>query len=112
MYQNTIRRPTANRNPNFHVRCSDIAFDERVAFIESVCATLIESRFGPGRGSLLVTLSGRPELEPAAFFDLMDNELVPFYALLPPRTRGVSGERGGVSKGQRKGTFADQAERE
>ena len=49
MYKNRISRTTPNRHPQFFIRRSEIAFDERVAYVESVCATLVESRFGPGR---------------------------------------------------------------
>jgi len=96
MYQNSIRRTSTNIRPNSHpqffIRRSEIAFDERVAFIESVCATLIESRFGPGRVSpVVINLSDRPELEPAVFFDLCDAEpdgLVPCYAISPLGRKG------------------------
>ena len=89
MCQNSIRRPAVNRNPNFFVRRSDIVYDERVAFIESVCSTLIESRYGPGRVSqMVVKLSDRPELEPAVFYDLSDGAMVPCYALSPVGRNG------------------------
>ena len=89
MYQNRIRRTTPKRTPNnqpqFFIRRSDIAFDERVKYVESVCAMLIESRFGPGRvDPVIINLSDRPELEPAVFYDLCDNgEMVPCYSMSP-----------------------------
>ena len=102
MYKNRISRMTLNRNPNsqpqFFICLSDIAFDDRVAYVESVCATLVESvcatlvesRFGPGSifeaSPVVINLSDRPELEPAHLYDLCDdgpNGLVPGYAHSP-----------------------------
>lgn len=58
--------------------------DERAEYVKSVCDVLIESRFGPGRPSqLVVQLSDRPELEPAVFYDLLDDEMVPCYEIFP-----------------------------
>jgi hypothetical protein len=89
MHQDRLRQKSVNRDPQSFVRQAVIAYDERIAFIESVCATLIESRFGPGRTSqLIVNLSDRPELEKAVFFDLSDNEKVPCYALSPLGRQG------------------------
>ena len=74
----------AKTNPKFSVRLSGIVYDARVAYVESVCAALIDSRFGPGRSSQLgVKLSDRPENEPAVFYDLIDDAMVPSYALPP-----------------------------
>ena len=74
MYQNCNCRTNPNTHPQFFIPRSDIAFDTRVAYIESVCATLVESRFGPGRTSpVVINLSDRPELEPTVFFDLLDD---------------------------------------
>ena len=92
MYQDRIRCTTPNRHPPFFIRHSDIAFDKRIAYIESVCATLIESRFGPGRvDPVIIDFSDRPELEPAVFYDLCDaepNGLVPCYSLSPQGRAG------------------------
>ena len=78
MYQNHIRRTTPkitpNSHPQFFIRCSEFAFDPRVAYVESVCASLAESRFGPGRVlPVTVNWSDRLELEPTVFFDLLDD---------------------------------------
>ena len=78
MYQNHIRRTTPkitpNSHPQFFIRRSEIAFDPRVAYVESVCASLAESRFGPGRVlPVTVNWSDRLELEPTVFFDLLDD---------------------------------------
>ena len=79
MYQNRIHRPSANRNPQFFIRNADIAYDERIAFVDRVCAVLVESRFGPGFVYERMAAPGdRPELEPAAVFcDLPVGELMP-----------------------------------
>ena len=85
MYKNRISRNNKNSHPKFFIRRSDIAFDERVAYVESVCASLVESRFGPGRvDPCIINLSERPKLDPAVFYDLCDDgEAVPCYALSP-----------------------------
>ena len=71
------------------IRLPAIALDEKAAFVESTCATLIESRFGPGRAyKLIVRLSDRPELERAVFYDLSDGETVPCYAISPVGRNG------------------------
>ena len=89
MYQNRIHRTPVNRHPQFFIRRSEIVFDDRIAYVESVCATLVESRFGPGVSPVILSLSDRPELEPAVFYDLSDDEpngLTPCYALSPLST--------------------------
>ena len=74
MYQNCNCRTNPNSHPQFFIRRSDIAFDPRVAYVESVCASLAESRFGPGRVlPVTVNWSDRLENEPAVFFDLLDD---------------------------------------
>ena len=78
MYQNHIRRTTTkitpNTHPQFFIRRSEFAFDPRVAYVESVCASLVESRFGPGRVlPVTVNWSDRLELESAVFSDLLDD---------------------------------------
>ncbi len=89
MYQERIRRTTPKHTPNSHpqffIRRYERVFGPEAEYVESVCATLIESRFGMGRlMPVIVVLSDRPELEPAAFFDLSDNnEMTPCYALSP-----------------------------
>ncbi|MFN0278260.1 MAG: hypothetical protein ACKVRN_06620 [Pyrinomonadaceae bacterium] len=85
MNQNRIRRTTPKSHPQFFIRRSEIAFDERVRYVESVCQVLIESRFGPGRvDPVIIDLSDRPELEEAVFYDLSeDGEMIPCYALSP-----------------------------
>ncbi len=83
MYQKHICRPTIDQQLKYYVHKAEITYDERVAYIDSVCAVLIESRFGPGHPVQFVKLSNRPEPGGAAFFDLIDNDMVPYYALLP-----------------------------
>ena len=92
MYKNRINRTTPNHNPQFFIPRSEIAFDERVAYVESVCQVLVESRFGPGRVSpVVISFSDRPEPGAAVFFDLCDAEpegLVPCYAISPLGRKG------------------------
>ena len=42
-------------DPNFIFRNPDIVYDERAAYVESVCAALIESRSVPGGSTEMVT---------------------------------------------------------
>ena len=51
MYQNRTRQTPISRNLQSYVRQAVIAYEERMAFVESVCAALNESRFGIGRVS-------------------------------------------------------------
>ena len=78
MYKYRINRQspkiTPNSHPQFFIRRSEFAFDPRVAYVESVCASLAESRFGPGCVlPVTVNWSDRLENEPAVFFDLLDD---------------------------------------
>ena len=94
MFKNHIRRTTPkrtpNRHPQFFIRRSEIAFDPRGAYVKSVCATLIESRFGPGRFCpVIIDFSDRPEPGATFFYDLSyDGEMVPCYALSPQGRAG------------------------
>ncbi len=85
MYQNLNHRPsTANRPKPFSVRLDPIPFNEKAAFVKSVCACLIDSRFGPGRSTrLVVNLRERPEPRPALLCDMTIDAPVPSYAILP-----------------------------
>ena len=66
------------------IRLSPSPVDERVVFVHSVCASLIDSRFGPGRSTqMVISLSEWPELEQAAFCDLTIEGPVPSYSILP-----------------------------
>ncbi|MFN0277996.1 MAG: hypothetical protein ACKVRN_05265 [Pyrinomonadaceae bacterium] len=90
MNQYRIRRTTAKRHPQFFIRRSEIAFDEKVKYVESVCQVLIESRFGPGCvDPVIIDLSDRPEPGAAVFYALSENgEMIPSYALSPHRRAG------------------------
>ena len=109
MFKNSISRTTPKRTPNSHpqffIRRSEIAFDERVAYIESVCATLIESRFGPGRVEpVIIDLSDRPE--PAVFYDLLDDsERVPCYAFSPHGRAGFQVVEAAYRRAKQMGLF-------
>src|SRR5436190_23275865 len=49
MYENLDYRPSANKPKPFSIDLSSIQLDERVAYVDSVCAALIDSRFGTAR---------------------------------------------------------------
>ena len=109
MYQNRIRRTNSNGHPQFFIRRSEIAFDPRAAYVEHVCSILIESRFGPGRVSpVVISLSDRPELEPAVFYDLCDDgEMVPCYALSPLGRAGFQVVEAAYRRAKQMGLFDD-----
>ena len=92
MYNECDRCKTTKPHPKFFIPRSEIEFDPRVAYIESVCTTLVESRFGPGRvDTILIDLGDRPELEPAVFYDLCEgvpDGRVPCYTLSPQGRAG------------------------
>lgn len=77
MYKNRISRTTSKRQPQFFIRRSEIAFEERTAYVESVLAVLIESRFGfDCVAPVTIVLSDRSAPEPAVFFDLSEQGMV------------------------------------
>jgi hypothetical protein len=80
MYQNRNHRTATSLDLQSLIRRSDFAFDERARYVESVCAVLIESRFGPdGVPYVSIDWSDCPECEPALYSDLLDDEPnVPF----------------------------------
>ena len=70
MNQESTRRTTSattdNRHSSFFIRCYERAFGPEAEHVESVCASLIESRFGLGRYMpVIVVLTDRTEREPA-----------------------------------------------
>ena len=77
--------PTCSPNSKpFPIRLAPMPTDGRLAFVESVCQALSDSRFGPGRSKhLVVHLSEWPELAPAVFCDLTIEGPIPSYTILP-----------------------------
>lgn len=77
--------PTDHHCPDlFPIRLAPLPVDERAVYVHSVCAALIDSRFGPGRSTpIVIDLSERPELDRAAFCDLTIEGPVPSYSILP-----------------------------
>jgi len=83
MYNDLTRQPSAKRQP-FSIRLDPIPVHEKVVYIESVCAALIDSRFGPGRSRpIVIDIKQKPELEPAVFYDLTVDGPVPCYTIHP-----------------------------
>ncbi|MBK8467091.1 MAG: hypothetical protein IPL32_14820 [Chloracidobacterium sp.] len=77
MYKNRLSRKTPNITPNSHphlfIPRSGIEFAS-VDRIESVCAILIEGRFGPDFVyQVMENPTDRPELDPKVFYDLSDD---------------------------------------
>lgn len=65
---------------NDSVKLPRYAPDERLAFVENVCAVLIESRFGPGRDyELLINLSRDPGPDDCTFFENTPFGVFPSY---------------------------------
>jgi hypothetical protein len=99
MYKNRINRtaaaPTIRSHPQLFIRRSEIAFDLRAAYVDSVCRALIESRFGPGAfyepSPAVINWSNRPNLEPVLVSDLLNDEpnsAMPFGAIQPQGRAG------------------------
>src|SRR5260221_10081613 len=63
------------------VRLAPFPVDERAVYVHSVCAVLIDSRFGPGRSiePFVVHLSEYPELELDVLCDLTNKTPIPSY---------------------------------
>ncbi len=85
MYENLIRKsPTANNPKPFPIRLDPIPVHEKVVYIDSVCAALNDSRFGPGREWPMMTdFRTGPDREPAVFCDLTLEGPIPSYTILP-----------------------------
>lgn len=85
MYENLIQPPPlSNSHNHFSVRLATIPVDERVVYIDSVCAALIDSRFGPGRSTpVVIKLSDPPERGDAVFCEMTIEGTVPSYVIVP-----------------------------
>ena len=85
MYQQCSQcASAANHAKPLSVRLSKIPYNEKAAFVESVCSALMDSRFGPGWSKPVVTdLRKLPDREPAVFYDLTIKGLIPCYMVLP-----------------------------
>ena len=84
MNTNHVYPSRSLRSKPLPIRLAPLPVDERVVFVHSVCASLIDSRFGPGRSTpMVVHLSEWPELESAALYDLTIEGPVPCYSILP-----------------------------
>ena len=101
MYEKLINQPSKHQQP-FNIRLNPIPFDEKVGYIDSVCAVLIESRFGPGRKWRRMTdLRMGPDREPV----LTERghscpqvpQMISSYTILPDMARQCRSLR--VSKG-------------
>jgi hypothetical protein len=69
-----------NCSSNVPVKLPRYAPDERLAFVENVCAVLIESRFGPGREyELLINMSRNPGPDDCTFFENTPFGIFPSY---------------------------------
>jgi hypothetical protein len=77
--------PPGQRCSDFlSVRLEPTPLDERVVFVHSVCGSLIDSRFGPGRTSpLLYHFIRNGEVYDFVIFDMTPAGPVPSYTILP-----------------------------
>ena len=85
MYENLIHQPPTEKHEQpFSIRLNPIPVHEKVGYIDSVCAALIDSRFGPGREWLsMIDLRSGPDRERAVFCDMTVEGPVPSYTILP-----------------------------
>ena len=83
MYENLIKRTPISSNPNnFSVRLIPMPVSKKVAYVESVCASLIDSRFGRQMTPFIINFSELPDDE-AMFCEMTDEGIVPSYVILP-----------------------------
>ncbi len=76
---NRPQHPTASRRP-VEFKLPSFEEDKRLAFVDSVCATLMTSRFGSGATYILIPrFEGTTADEPFSFLDLMEEESVGWH---------------------------------
>ena len=75
MNQNCTCGTTSKTHPKFFIRHSDIVFDKRRAYVESVCAILDASRFGHRRRGNHVADLEWLEVEEAVFLERSEDEM-------------------------------------
>ena len=84
MYENLIQRtPISNKPNNLSVRLGTMPVNEKVAYVESVCAALIDARFGRRMGAFIIEIGELPEFEEAVLCKMSEEEIVPSYVVLP-----------------------------
>ncbi len=85
MYNDHINQPSAaNTQKPLSIRLEPLPFNEKAAFVESLCATMIESRFGPGHSvPVNYRLTEQPDTEPAIFDEMTFECEVRPYAIVP-----------------------------
>ena len=84
MNTNHVCPPRSLRSKPLPIRLVPLPVDERAVFVHSVCASLMDSRFGPGRSTpIVIDLRELPELGAAAFCDLTIDGPAPCYTILP-----------------------------
>jgi hypothetical protein len=83
MNTNHICLSCSLRSKPLPIRLTPLPVDERAVFVHSVCASLIDSRFGPGRSTpMVVHLSEWPERGATALYDLTIEGPIPLYSVL------------------------------
>ena len=84
MYENLIPpQPLSKNQNNFSVRFAPMPVSEKVMYVESVCASLIDNPFGRRLSPFLIDIRELPELVEAVVCKISDEALVPSYAVLP-----------------------------
>ena len=82
MDQKTLPNTAVTNIPNtLKVRLA-IPLDKRLAFVNSVCTALVESRFGVGRNSgILMNFTSHPKAEDAIILEDIEGEFTPAYSM-------------------------------
>ena len=79
MYMNRPHRPAASRDP-LKFELPSFEEDKRLAFVDSVCATLMTSRFGNGATyTLMPRFEGTKGDDPFYFLDLLERDGVGWH---------------------------------
>ena len=84
MYENLITPQSRSNSQNtLSVRLAAIPIHEKVAYIDSVCAALNDTRFGRRMTPFIINLSELPEDEEAVFCEMTADGPVPSYVVRP-----------------------------
>jgi len=108
MYTNRIRHASpVCRSPrlskgdtlNASIRLPEFAPDDRLKYVESVCAALTESRFGPrGISPVVISLSDRAERRATPAYDQFDDGEIVRCCFMPLGRAGFEAVNPGYSQ--------------
>ena len=84
MYENIIQpTPRSKSNNEFSVRLNPMPVDEKVRYVESVCAALIDERFGRRFTPFMIDVRELWAFEEEVSCEMSDEAVVPSYVVHP-----------------------------